>query len=595
MFRLIKINWDNPLCVVPLVMALSLISLVSLIGRDPLTADETETWGWAGVYVGHHIDHTAQSFHPPAYYFLLGIWVELVGDSPFQLRLPSTLLFVATIPVVYAIGRIVHSSRVGLVMIILVATSPFVLENIRDARAYSTLLFAAAVALLCATYLIRNIGNQHAIGGAVATFIEEKRFDSSRMRSDSAWLGFVLFSLLVMFVHFMGILFPPIVFCAFAINALVNRKNSRVFVFNLVIAYAIILALWIVHPFGFLAYILSGASPGLAVSYISVINGLTRLHGGHHFPLLMIVYVPIVFVGLSYWWKTRQQQWFLPLLVIWLLIIGIAIISDYTIGSVFRPRTFIWALIPFYVVVSVGLVALSRTWIRMLVLILILLVHAYSYAMTYNTTRVPWDQVASHISRQSTRNDIVLVCPWWMGKALAYDDFNIDIPIKDAGQRIPGDPAHIWLVSAPGHRLCFKDDLDRRLSRHRLLYTLNWDFGPPWPTYLLGGWLAQWWYDPVNTLGYMVPIGRQVIILQKLEYVPESVSPAKRESTMRSCGVGQLKNVAPTTRLARSQSRSELTLRDLFPGGGNRLGTARHIPACGWTSSPRKSQRLGGL
>lgn len=516
-----RLRWDNPLYVVPSVMALSLASLLFLIGRDPLWADEAETWGWAGVYVGHVISHTAQSFHPPAYYFLLGIWTDLVGDTPFLLRLPSTLLFVATIPVVYAIGRIIHSSRVGLVMILLLATSPFVLENIRDARVYATLLFAASSALLCAAYLIKNVSNGYAIGSSLTSFVETRRLDAFRMYSDMAWLGFVLFSLLVAFVHFMGLLFPPIVFCALAINAWIHRKTGRVFAINVGIAYAVILGLWVVHPFGLLAYVLSDASPGLDVSYISIVNGIVKIHGGGHFPPLILIYSPLVLIGLSYWWRNRQWKWFWPIMTIWILIFAITITSDYTIGSVFRPRTFIWAIIPFYVVVAVGLVALSRKWLLVAVLTLLLFIHSYSYVMTYNTTRLPWDQVASHISLQSTQNDVILVCPRWMGKALIYDDYNIMIDIKGARWEIAGNPEHLWLVSVPGHRTCFENDLNRRMSKHRLLYTLEWDYGPPWPTYVVGGWLAKWWFDPWNTIGSMVPSSRGAVFLQKLEYVPE--------------------------------------------------------------------------
>lgn len=148
---MIRRYWDNPWWIIPLLMVVSSSVLLSLIGRDAFWDDEAETWAWA-FHLGRVVlGHTAYWYHAPAFYVLLGIWMEIFGDTnnAFVIRLPSAILFVLTIPPVYGIGRIIHSNRAGLLMALFLVTSPFVLDHVRDARLYSTLLFAMSISIFC--------------------------------------------------------------------------------------------------------------------------------------------------------------------------------------------------------------------------------------------------------------------------------------------------------------------------------------------------------------------------------------------------------------------------------------------------------------
>ena len=62
---------------------------------------------------------------PPLYYVLAWVWSQAFGTGETGLRLFSAIAGVATVPVVYAVGRALGSRRIGLVAAAIVATSPY--------------------------------------------------------------------------------------------------------------------------------------------------------------------------------------------------------------------------------------------------------------------------------------------------------------------------------------------------------------------------------------------------------------------------------------------------------------------------------------
>src|SRR5437868_13233477 len=69
------------------------------------------------------------------YYALLRAWVH-VGDSEVILRLPSALASIATVPLVYLIGRRLFSQSVGLIAALLLAVNLFAIRYAQEARSY---------------------------------------------------------------------------------------------------------------------------------------------------------------------------------------------------------------------------------------------------------------------------------------------------------------------------------------------------------------------------------------------------------------------------------------------------------------------------
>ena len=88
---------------------------------------------------------------PPLYYVLAWIWARPFGAGEIGLRSLSALAGVALVPVVYALGSVLGSRRIGLVAAIIVATSPYLIFYSQEARSYALFaLLSTAGAVCCA-------------------------------------------------------------------------------------------------------------------------------------------------------------------------------------------------------------------------------------------------------------------------------------------------------------------------------------------------------------------------------------------------------------------------------------------------------------
>lgn len=86
-------------------------------------------------------------FHPPLYYLILKHWVLFFGSSEMALRIPSVIFGVATVYLVYLIGKKVSGSQVGLIAAILLATSGLGIYYSQEARMYSLAAFLVSLSV----------------------------------------------------------------------------------------------------------------------------------------------------------------------------------------------------------------------------------------------------------------------------------------------------------------------------------------------------------------------------------------------------------------------------------------------------------------
>jgi uncharacterized membrane protein len=87
---------------------------------------------------------------------LLHGWMARSGDTAYYVRLLSVLFGVATIPVIYLIGKRLSSPVVGLAAAVLLAFSPFHIRFAQEARMYTLLTLNTAVALYALVRLLTD-------------------------------------------------------------------------------------------------------------------------------------------------------------------------------------------------------------------------------------------------------------------------------------------------------------------------------------------------------------------------------------------------------------------------------------------------------
>ena len=82
------------------------------------------------------------------YYLLLHFWLHL-GNSEFFVRTLSIVFALATIPVLYLLGRRLFDSGVGLIAAALLATNAYFVRYSQEARSYTLMLFLCVLSSLC--------------------------------------------------------------------------------------------------------------------------------------------------------------------------------------------------------------------------------------------------------------------------------------------------------------------------------------------------------------------------------------------------------------------------------------------------------------
>ncbi len=116
---------------------------------QPLWWDEGYSVFFATRAFGDMLARTAVDIHPPLYYALLQLWIQLFGQDAATLRLLSVILGVAAIPLMYLVTKNLFDRRIGLTAAFLLAISPLNIYYSQELRMYGlvTLLTLASVAL----------------------------------------------------------------------------------------------------------------------------------------------------------------------------------------------------------------------------------------------------------------------------------------------------------------------------------------------------------------------------------------------------------------------------------------------------------------
>lgn len=103
-----------------------------------LAAQQNAFWGMVTEYAKF-------DFHPPGFFALLWVWTKIFGYSEIMVRLPSLIFGVLTVWIIYLLGKKLVSAKLGLVAALLLALNPLHIYYSQEARMYS--LAALAVAL----------------------------------------------------------------------------------------------------------------------------------------------------------------------------------------------------------------------------------------------------------------------------------------------------------------------------------------------------------------------------------------------------------------------------------------------------------------
>jgi mannosyltransferase len=191
-----------------IVIAAAVLRLYAL-GRESLWLDESFTVLYASESFQSIWLHWSTDVHPPLFYWLEHVALYLFGNSEWAVRILPAVTGIATVPIMYLIGKEFRDEGTGLVCAGLLAVSNFHLYYSQEGRMYSLLLFFVSVAFYA--WL-----RWKAEGGTACIFIMRHTYDEGcRLTGISYWLLFLLSSAAAIWVHWYGVI-PFLVLLAFS-------------------------------------------------------------------------------------------------------------------------------------------------------------------------------------------------------------------------------------------------------------------------------------------------------------------------------------------------------------------------------------------
>jgi len=206
--RLSVAAWRWP---VAAVLALVAYGCLPLLWQRGLWFDEAFSWRLTRFSWPEMIERSARDVHPPLYYIALKLWTLAFGDSPMTLRSLSVAWFAVALGAAYLFlrdstvdGTEGQRCDCGLIAVLLLASSPFLLRYAIEARMYAQLV--ALLILSGLTLLRATTGLADRIG---------------------PWLAYSLTGAAMAYTHYIGI-FSLASQAAFVVGLAFVRAGGRI-------------------------------------------------------------------------------------------------------------------------------------------------------------------------------------------------------------------------------------------------------------------------------------------------------------------------------------------------------------------------------
>lgn len=334
--------------------------------------------------------------NPPFYYLIANLWTSFLGSPEWELRVPSAIASVLTIPLLGFLGRRLFGDWTGMVAAGLYAVCPYAIELAIEARVFALLALLAVISmLLFARWCVR--GDQWALWGvAVCTF-------------------------LLCYAHYYGV-FVPLAQSATVALARVDLASRRRWLVAMAAAAAVWSAVW------FTPFLRQLAVPG----------NLTRLADRW---LIQVLATPMTFsLGRTLGWRDASPAWllaasllslvlwFLPL--VWMLLrlradrTRSTLLATWALAPVLVPLALALSGKPLYatryatvglpaiiLLVAAALVRLPRRLAWCVGTMYLLVAAAAIGAFPSAPLKDDWRTVASRLAAELRAGDVILVEP----------------------------------------------------------------------------------------------------------------------------------------------------------------------------------------
>lgn len=342
-------------------------------------------------------------FHPPGYFAFLWVWIRLFGFSEIAVRMPSVLLGIATIWIVFLLGKDLVSKKVGLVAALLLSVAPLHVYYSQEARMYA---FATLAVSLSWYFLIQ--------------ILSQKKF--------AIW-GYIASMLLVLSADYIAYLILPA-------QLIFILWGKREYYKKIILLQAVSLLSLIPWLPVFNQQLETGkAAAGILPNWAQVVGGGTTKNvallfiktiiGRISFDNKIVYGVMVGIPGLIYGWliilAAKNQTWQVRLLFCWVIIpIFLALIISIFI-PVFSYFRMLFILPAVYLLTAKGLDNLPKKYFNVVLAFLIIssLFFLGFYYINPRFQREDWRSAVATVERRAGSNGVIL-----------FEDNNIPAPFS---------------------------------------------------------------------------------------------------------------------------------------------------------------------
>ncbi|MCY4073339.1 MAG: glycosyltransferase family 39 protein [Chloroflexi bacterium] len=222
-------------------------------------------------------EFTARDVHPPLYFWILHIWLRLVGSSEFAVRSLSIFCGTLSTLTIYSLTWQLSKSKIAAILAMLLVTlSPFHIHWSQDARMYALTMFCAGIAVYAHW---RGWNRMLALGG----------------------IGMVL-------SHYFGVIVVGVLILHRLFHYREHRRGNRPWIIAIAFILVVIMV-WGVYAIGLIRKDPGFATFDPAFTFQLMVTLFTFGEPNFlysHFPYILVV-TAIFFVGLALNWHEHRR------------------------------------------------------------------------------------------------------------------------------------------------------------------------------------------------------------------------------------------------------------------------------------------------
>ncbi|WNV74563.1 glycosyltransferase family 39 protein [Geodermatophilus sp. DSM 44513] len=160
-----------PLAVLATVLAgcVAVGVLARFVAPPELWLDEAQSVAIARLPLPELVTALEQDGSPPLYYLLLHGWTSLFGTSATAVRALSAVIGVLTLPLAWYVARRLAGRRTAVALVVLLATSPFLIRYSSETRMYALLVLLTVLGAAAGAAVLRRPGPGPVLGLGVVT------------------------------------------------------------------------------------------------------------------------------------------------------------------------------------------------------------------------------------------------------------------------------------------------------------------------------------------------------------------------------------------------------------------------------------------